>query len=223
MELSYWESRWRKEKTGFHMAEGYPALKTYWNQLGLSANPTVLVPLCGKSVDLVQLEQFGANVLGIEISEKAILDFFDEHNRTFDTETYGDFIIRKSGRLQIWQGDFLKFPANKCPQLDLIYDKAALTALPPHMRERYVKTILKLAGSTASILLHHFIYAQNQMPGPPFSIKKSEIMSFFSNHYNIQTLEENLLPAENFPPFQRRGLKSPLKEQFLYLTPHSNR
>lgn len=220
MELSYWISRWRKEKTGFHMPGGYPGLKTYWNRLSLRTNPHVLVPLCGKSVDLVLIERFGARVLGVDISEKAILGFFNEQKRPFETDTYGDFIIRKSGNIEIWQGDFLKFPSNKCPQFDLIYDKAALTALPPHMQNRFVQTILKLAGGSASVLLHHFIYAQEQMPGPPFSISKSEITRLFSNHYTIQMLEENSLPAANFPAFQRRGLKSSIQERLLYLSPH---
>ncbi|CAN5185684.1 thiopurine S-methyltransferase [soil metagenome] len=221
MELSYWESRWRKEKTGFHMPGGYPGLKIYWNRLSLDANPCVLVPLCGKSVDLVQLERFGTTVLGVEISEKAILDFFDEQNRLFETDSHGNFIIRKSNRIEIWQGDFFKFPANKCPQLDLIYDKAALTALPPKMHEQYVNKICELAGSSATILLHHFVYAQEQMPGPPFSITESEILRLFSNLYEIKMLEENTIPAENFPPFQRRGLKSPLQERLLCMSPHS--
>lgn len=221
MELSYWVSRWKKEKTGFHMPGGYAGLKNHWNQLKIGANPLVFVPLCGKSVDLVQLERFGATVIGVEISEKAILDFYDEQNRSYETDSHGDFIIRKSNHIEIWQGDFLKFPINKIPQPDLIYDKAALTALPPKMRERYVNKICELAGRTASILLHHFVYAQEQMPGPPFSITESEILRLFSNLFKIHMLEENTIPVDNFPQFQRRGLRSSLQERLLYMSPHS--
>jgi len=219
MELSYWESRWRKGKTGFHMPDGYPGMAKYWDSLNLKANPLVLVPLCGKTIDIITLENFGAQVIGVEISELAILDFLKGHNRSFKTSTFGNFTIYTSGDLVLWQGDFFKFPEHKFPALDLIYDKAALTALPPDMRPRYAETIKKLSGKDTVLLLHHFIYPQEEMPGPPFSISEAEIKQLFSGNFNIHMLEENTLPAKNFPQFQHRGLKTPLTERLLCLLP----
>lgn len=221
MELSYWESRWRKGKTGFHMPDGYPGLAANWDKLNLRDKPVVLVPLCGKSIDLITLEKFGAHVIGVEISEIAIMDFLDSHNWSYETDTYGDFTIYKAGEIEFWQGDFFKFPKNKLPVIDLIYDKAALTAMPPESRPRYAKTIKNLSGKATKILLHHFIYPQAEMPGPPFSILEAEIKNLFSENFKIQMLEENTLPAKNFPPFQHRGLVSPLIERLLCLIPHS--
>jgi len=218
MELSYWESRWNKEKTGFHMPEGYPGLRAYWPALELPSHPRVLVPLCGKTVDMIFLEGQGADVVGVEISEKAILSFLNEHNRRFETREYAEFKIYTTGTIEFWQGDFLKYPQQKTG-FDLIYDKAALVALPPHKRRAYSDKLLTFAGPQTSILLHHFIYPQDEMPGPPFSVARQEINEYFSDLFKITLLKENQIPSNHFVPFRRRGLKSPLIEHLLFLKP----
>lgn len=218
MELSYWESRWKKDKTGFHMPGGYTGLRAHWHALDLPDRPKTLVPLCGKTEDLLFLESQNGIVTGVEISEKAILEFFDEHNRTFNNQKKAGFNIYKSGSIELWQGDFIRFPAQESPY-DLIYDKAALVALPPDKRPSYVEHLLNCAGSVGQILLHHFIYPQKEMSGPPFSVTGEEIENYFSEKYRIQTLEKQTLSSDLFPPFQRRGLESPLTERFLHLKP----
>lgn len=218
MELSYWESRWNKGNTGFHMPEGYPGLKEYWPSLNLPANPRVLVPLCGKSIDMIVLEQQGASVVGIEISEKAILSFFSKHRRQFETKDYAGFKIYRSEKIELWQGDFLKYPTQKSG-FNLIYDKAALVALPPDKQTAYVHKLHSLAGPDTAILMHHFLYPQHEMQGPPFSISPQKIDYYFSDRFTIHLLEKNKIPSNSFPVFRRRGLKSPLTERLLYLNP----
>lgn len=218
MELSYWESRWRKNNIGFHMEEAYPGLRHHWDSLPVGKSPSVLVPLCGKSPDLLFLEQKGARVTGVEYAEKAVLSFFEEHNRPFEVVTRAGFRVYQSGNIELWQGDFMKFPGGSSSGFSLIYDKAALVALPPGKRAEYMQKLMALSGTTADILLHHFIYPQQQMPGPPFSVPGEEIRERFERDFTITMLEENHLPAKRFPPFQRRGLKSPILERFLYLS-----
>lgn len=220
MELSYWESRWNKNNIGFHMPGGYPALQKYWNRLQLPETPHILVPLCGKTEDMIFLEQQGARVTGVEISEKAIRDFFSEHQRETETTRYGPFTIYTSGSISIWQGDFMKFPVEfaESRPFHLIYDKAALVALPPEKRVIYGKKLLTLLGPDTSVLLHHFIYPQHEMNGPPFSVNSGEIEQIFPQNLTIQTLEEAVIPPDRFPPFQRRGLKSTLTERLLFIS-----
>jgi thiopurine S-methyltransferase len=218
MELSYWESRWNKDKTGFHMPDGYPGLRECWPALEIQPNPRVLVPLCGKSVDLIFLEAEGAEVVGVEISEKAILSFFNEHDKHFETSKFAEFTIYKSGKIEFWQGDFMKYPQQDTG-FDLIYDKAALVALPPGKRKTYADKLLTLTGARTSILLHHFIYPQDEMVGPPFSVERQEIDDYFSDQFTITQLKVNQIPSKQFLPFRRRGLKSPLSEHLLFLKP----
>ena len=48
-----------------------------------SYTPSVFVPLCGKTLDMVWLSEQGFNVVGCEISEVAAQQFFNENNIPF--------------------------------------------------------------------------------------------------------------------------------------------
>lgn len=216
MELSYWQSRWKKGNTGFHMDEGYPGLKTHWETLNPGNRARVLVPLCGKSVDLVWLAQRTGHVTGVEVAEQAIGAFFSEHNLVPTISQKGRFEIWKANNIELWKGDFLKFPEKNTGPFDLIYDKAALVALPPAMRKKYAEKIRTLTGSNTGYLLHHFIYPENEMSGPPFSVSPDEIDRLFTG-YTQTLLEEKNMDLSRFPKFIERGLKSVLKERLLLL------
>lgn len=199
------------------MPEGYPGLKKYWPDLQPENISTVLVPLCGKSVDLLWLSQHADAVTGVEVSEKAILEFMQEHNRDWTKEESGKFMIYKTGNIQLWCGDFMALPARKLPRFDLIYDKAALVALPLQMRKRYTEKILSLCSDTTIYLLHHFFYNQNEMNGPPFSVSSKEISEYFGDFFKIRVLSSIENTPRRFPKFAKRGLKSALNEQFLLM------
>lgn len=219
MELSYWKSRWRKKKVGFHMPGGYPGLIKHWASLKIPPSATVIVPFCGKSRDLIHLSKHCARVIGVEISEVAIHEFLTDNNLHAEHSSYKGFKIFKTGNMELWCGDFLKLPVQKIPVPDLIYDKAALVALPPEKRGAYAEKVLALSIPETRILLHHFIYNQDEMPGPPFSVTKEEIRILFGKNIDPVILEEQYLDLDHFKKFRNRGLKSGFKERFLIFTP----
>ncbi len=219
MELSYWISRWNKGKTGFHMAGGYPGLQTHWEKLNLPPELHVLVPLCGKTEDLIWLSKHAAKVTGVEISEKAVAGFFSENGLDPKISRFADFEIYSNGNLEIWCGDFLKLPQHKLTPIDLVYDKAALVALPKTMRTAYCEYLKQLCSEKTAILLHHFEYVQREMPGPPFSVTGKEIEKHFSADFKIKQLEKTPLDIPHFQKFAKRGLKSYLIEYLLLLLP----
>lgn len=130
MELSYWKSRWQKNNTGWHMDVVYPQLPKVWPQLSVKSDARVLVPLCGKSLDINWLAEQGYYVIGVEISPKALQEFMDQYPHQFSKDSSHEFTIYRSDSIELWEGDFLKLPTSKIPALDVIYDKASLVALP---------------------------------------------------------------------------------------------
>jgi len=74
-----WHARWQQRQIGFHQADIHPLLRQFWATLNLPADSEVLVPLCGKSKDMLWLHQQGHAVLGVELSEIALREFVDEH------------------------------------------------------------------------------------------------------------------------------------------------
>lgn len=217
MELSYWQARWEKDKTGWHMQQVYPHLKTYWHKLGLKEGATVLVPLCGKSLDLLWLKERNLEVIGVELSEKAAEIFFDKHELPYQKKKYGNFTHFRSENLSIWNGDFFKLKPDALPTVDAIYDKAAMIALPPERREVYARHILGFCHSQSQILMNTFEYPQEEMLGPPFSVPEKEIKHYYGKYFKIDLLAETDI-LEELPRFKSRGLHSYLIEKFYHLT-----
>ena len=201
------------------MPEGYPMLSHYLNSLELNQYKHVLAPLCGKSHDLAELSNHFDQVTGVEISEKAIREFFREQQLDPKEKSYAEFKIYQTKSITIWCGDFLKLPVQKLPAFDLIYDKAAIVALPAHKRKAYAHKLLSLSSVESHILLHHFIYDQNEMPGPPFSVSDAELNEYFGQNFKLEVLNRNQLDLNQFEKIKKRGLKSSLTEQLLHLIP----
>ena len=65
MDADFWQQRWREGRTGFHQDRPTPLLAQYWDAIGVAAGARVLVPLCGKSLDLAWLAARGHRVLGV--------------------------------------------------------------------------------------------------------------------------------------------------------------
>lgn len=201
------------------MDGGYPELAEKWDTFAFGPETCVHVPLCGMSEDLLFLASKCRKVIGSEISEEAVKRLFDRAGLTPETEKQGNFTIWRSGNIEIRQGDFFKLPAKPFAEISLIYDKAALVALPKEMRKRYATKLSELSYQSASILLHHFIYDQSEMNGPPFSVSDEEVTELFGEQFSIDILSRNILNPHRFPKFVQRGLSGAFHERFLLLTP----
>ena len=98
-----WLDRWANGRTGWHEEDGNAGLKAHWPSLESTAKGRnrVLVPLCGKTPDLLWLAEQGHEVVGIELSEIAIRQLFAEHDLTFRVEE-GE--VLKVSRIKISRG-----------------------------------------------------------------------------------------------------------------------
>ena len=218
MEISYWKSRWHQDNTGWQMESVYPLLPDLWKRQGLKSQTTVLVPLCGNSPDLHWLVEAGHRVIGVDVSEKALKHAMEYHSTEFTEDTSHGFRIFRSSKMDLWQGDFLTLPTHKLPDIDLIYDKAALIALPPEMRPDYAQQIRRLTNPQTQQLVQTFEYEQHEMPGPPFSVHENEIANYYGNHFSIEVVHEQS-KLDAFPKFQQRGLSSYFTEKVYHLKP----
>lgn len=207
MEPEFWHERWQQNQIGFHQGEVNPYLRKYWHELGVTAPARVLVPLCGKSLDLVWLLQQGYQVEGVELSELAVRAFFDEQGLTPRVTTQGEFQVWESENLRLWCGDFFQLTTSLLGSIDAVYDRAALIALPAPMRQQYVRHIQTLAGTVPHLLIT-LEYPQHQMDGPPFSVAQAEVQALFAERYSgtqAQACDDIL---GEMPQLQQRGVAS---------------
>jgi len=212
MEPAFWHRKWADNQIGFHQAEASPYLQRYWPALGLAVGSRVLVPLCGKSLDLAWLAGQGHRVLGVELSRRAVEDFFLEHGLAAQVSQHGAFEVWRSGDVELWCGDIFALQAEDVADCTGLYDRAALIALPAPMRERYcalLSTVMPVGGKGMLVALD---YDQALLAGPPFSVGDAEVRQGFAG-WRIEALEANELIEES-PKFQQAGMASLLERVY---------
>lgn len=216
MNKDFWLERWENRKIGFHQGHINPYLKKHWPGIDSKAGNNVFVPLCGKSEDLIWLASKGYEVTGVEFSQIAVEEFFQKQSLAYDVTISGNLKLYQSENIRIYQGDFFDLTIEALGNVSIVFDRAAMIALPDTMREAYCSHLRQLAAG-ASILLISMEYDQALMQGPPFSVPESEIGQHYSKFYQIDILEETDLLSES-SQFSEQGLKS-LKEKAYKISP----
>lgn len=207
----FWHSKWASNQIGFHLEDVNPLLPACWHHANPKREDKVLVPLCGKSEDLVWLATKHDSVEGVELSQIAVRSFFAEHFYTPTvTPINGMHELYQFDELSIYTGDFFTAPVS---QADIVYDRAALVALPQDMREEYVARLKQLLNPGGRILLVTLNYPQEEMAGPPFSVPLEEIQQLFAG-YKVTCLNVDQAD-EHHPKIAKKGLSCFSEEVYL--------
>ncbi|QEW06736.1 thiopurine S-methyltransferase [Nitrincola iocasae] len=185
MEHQFWNDRWELNQIGFHQEEINAYLESHWQELGLADNAPVFVPLCGKSLDMLWLREQGHAVLGIELSEMALKQFFSENQLPFTYQQKGDFVCFQTEQMRLLAGDFFNLTADDIAPIDAVYDRASLIALPPEMRVGYARHMARLLPEGAHILLISLEYDDGTLKGPPFCVRQVEVQQLFSKWFDL--------------------------------------
>jgi len=211
----FWQERWARNEIGFHLDDVHPGLRRHWPRLALPDGATVLVPLCGKSLDLAWLAGQGFKVVGVELSEKAVEAFFSEQQLEAEIVQSGPFRIYRSGALEVRCGDFFALSAADVAECRAVYDRAALIALPQAMRQRYAALLSSILPAGCQQLLVTLDYDQAEMDGPPFAVGASEVSGLYASEWDVALLEAKEVLERN-PRMRERGLTR-LEEHFHWL------
>lgn len=205
MKIKFWEQRWDEGNIGFHLSAVNPYLTEYWSYLGANDGAIVLVPMCGKSLDMIWLMSQGYSVLGIECSEKAIKEFSEEQKLNLQAGPYKSFTAHKGTQVNLLEGDFFKLDKESLSTLSAVYDRASLVALPEAMRKQYVQLLAENLPVHISILLVTVEYNQSLMSGPPFSLSNDEVERLYKPHFLVEKLYQQDVINEQ-PRFKQKGL-----------------
>jgi thiopurine S-methyltransferase len=218
MNRDFWQARWDDGRIGFHQNETNPYLQRHWPRLGISSGATVLVPLCGKSRDMLWLRDQGCTVIGVEIVSRAVEEFFNENGLEASRRKLGEFTLWESGAIKIFQGDFFDLAKNDLAGISAIYDRASLIALPPDMRRRYAAHMHAILPPKTNILLVTLDYHQGEMEGPPFAVSENEVANLYKDYFKIELVcSEEIL--EFNPRFQEQGLTRLTEKVYVLRTP----
>lgn len=194
METTFWQDKWERKDIPFHEKEANPLLVKHFGKLALPKGSRVFLPLCGKTLDIHWLLAQGYRVAGAELSELAIKELFEELHLTPAIKQLGKLQHYSAPNIDIYVGDIFELDAETLGTVDAVYDRAALVALPHDMRNRYTAHLRQITG-TAPQLLICYIYDQNTMPGPPFSITNHEVREHYGTSYLLMHLESAAVPG----------------------------
>jgi len=193
MENEFWIQAWKEGQTRFHLSEINPNLLNYVDQ-----NPkltqekmNIFVPLCGKTLDLIFLRDLGHNVYGIELSQLAVEEFFKQNDISYKIKDVGDLKAYCSKGITIYLGDFFKLTKDLLSNIGLIYDRAAIVALPESMRKIYFEKLTQLLEKETKILMISFERVPQTDHGPPHSIPRQEIVNYCEGNFLYKVLNES--------------------------------
>jgi thiopurine S-methyltransferase len=192
MEADFWHDMWESGIVGFHQADINAYLKNHWQKLGLNGDEKVLVPLCGKSLDMVWLAQQGHEVLGVELSQKALDEFLIENGIDAKPHRSENYCGYELPSMTLLCGDFFDLTSAHCDKVSVVYDRAALVALPPEMRKLYVNHLKSILPTGTRQLLVTMEYDQSKLQGPPFSVSENEVRELYTG-FDIEKVEESNL------------------------------
>ena len=99
--MTDWISRWENNKIGWHADQINRQLIEYLDQLNLSPGDTIFVPLCGKTKDMLFLLENQINVIGVEMSSIAAVQFFSENNLSYSISNLDGFILYEGDGIKI--------------------------------------------------------------------------------------------------------------------------
>ena len=192
--MEFWHDRWQDENIGWHQDKYNDLLIKYWPMINVIEEGNVLVPLGGKSLDMLWVAKQGYNVFGLEMIQKAVETFFLENRLEFDIVDIAKHKKYSSQSFTIFQGDIFDLDAGII-SADAWYDRAALIAIDPSNRQDYVNQIRKQTRLGAVGLLITFYYPQ-QMQGPPFALHDDDVRELFSDGFDLECLDNINLQYE---------------------------
>lgn len=194
MKNDFWLKKWEMGDTPFHEVDVNPNLMHYFSRLNLQNGDHILVPLCGKSKDMLWLAEQGLQVIGVELSPIACNEFFAELGVNPMMTKHKGFSIYQYNNIKVFCGDLFELFAEDLPSIQAIYDCKALIALPPDLRKKYVKHLISCTNDQVKMILIT-IDTDDIVRSPPFPINEAEINALYGEHFNIQPIKQEQMSA----------------------------
>ncbi|MEA1880748.1 MAG: thiopurine S-methyltransferase [Campylobacterota bacterium] len=188
MEKHVWLKRWENKETGFHESSVNPLLLKHFHALELPLASRIFVPLCGKSLDIGWFLSKGYCVVGVEFSEEAVKALFKELGEEPYIVNDGNLTHYSAENIDIYVGDFFDLTLELVGNIDAVYDRASIVALPAEIRPKYAKHILELTKH-ASQLLVSIEYDQSLSNRTPFNVDGDELHTYYASHYTLTKLD----------------------------------
>lgn len=196
-----WLKSWRDKRTGFHQESINPLLIKFWPTLKLPNGSRVFVPLCGKSSDMIWLAEQGHHVIGVELSPIAVEAFFHENGLHPVKRQIGKLTQWQDGRITIFCGDYFSINPSDIGEINTVYDRASLTALPEDIRAHYIAQLQRIVPRSAELFLLTTEDAEEDETMKEALGVAEEITTLYSTGFDITLahVESQFEPDPDYP------------------------
>ncbi|MCB0323938.1 MAG: hypothetical protein KDD69_10205 [Bdellovibrionales bacterium] len=192
-----WIARWNEGATGWRYPEADQELESDFQRLRqtfqLPGGAEAFVPLCGDSWAVRYLYDQSLSVTGLDVAPRAL-----ELLRTcrfpevqFERRREGACEVYSAPRVRLIEGDIFALET-ACP-FHFIYDRAALVALPPSIRQQYASLLVAQLARNGVLYLVSYEYEATEQTSAPYSVPRLESLRLFAQ------LEEVDYRAEQLP------------------------
>ncbi|XP_035150705.2 thiopurine S-methyltransferase isoform X5 [Callithrix jacchus] len=180
--LEEWQDKWVNHNTAFHQEQGH------------------------------QFADRGHSVIGVEISELAIREFFTEQNLSYSeepiTEIPGAKVFKSSsGNISLYCCSIFDLPRTNIGKFDRIWDRGALVAINPGDRKCYAEIMSFLLGKKFQYLMCVLSYDPTKHPGDLMKNLREENTTGPVWRWRLRTLllevAEAQLPHGLYPAAER--------------------
>lgn len=182
-----WETCYRKGEIPWDLGGAAPPLLELLEERprDIWGGGPVLVPGCGRGHDAAALARTGLEVIGLDISPRAV----DEARR----------LHGESPGLS-WQVEDLFAPRwSKPPTVGAVFEHTCFCAIDPGQRLAYVDAVARLLRPGGCLVAVFFLdppASEGDEPGPPFGSTRAEIRELFSAAFRI---ERESVPKRSHP------------------------
>lgn len=193
LDQEYWDTQYKTNATGWDLGKISPAIEAFTKTLE-NKNTRILIPGCGNSYEAEHLLNEGfTNITVIDIAPTLIENLQKK--------------FQNNPNIQIILGDFFEHQAD----YELIIEQTFFCALPPTMREQYVRKMHELLSDKGKLV--GLLFNKTFESGPPFGGSQSEYEQLFEPHFEFLQMDlcqNSIKPRANFElfiEFQKKDLK----------------
>ncbi|XP_042142590.1 thiopurine S-methyltransferase [Ixodes scapularis] len=201
----HWAHLWSTGDTNWHNPDGDPFLKKHQDViLAGKEDAQVFVPLCGKAVELKWFYDKGHRVVGVEVVEAPVREFFDENALPCE-ESFCPVLNRKilqtpDKRLRIFICNIFDFNTSCAGPMDIVWDKGGLIAVGDADAPRYVSILKSLLAPDFSYGLWVIDYEAEGYAGTPRPMPEGRIRNLFGDGMKLTLVDKSEPKVGRFLP-----------------------
>ncbi|XP_077123781.1 thiopurine S-methyltransferase-like [Ranitomeya variabilis] len=191
-----WKQKWETRNIVFHENHVHQLLVEFINEMQNGRRQlNIFFPLCGKAVDMKWLADMGHNVVGVDVCEIGLKEFFSEHNIPYTEEAVAEIPGAKvfksvSGNIALYCCSIYDISHSVIGRFDGMWDRGAFVAVNPKDRERYANIVLSLMAKDCRYLLVTVEYDIKLVRGPPFYVSDSDLQNLLGRSCTLKLLKK---------------------------------